>query len=123
MGVEFRDWNGMQMTFWVGMDRPVWWLAEVARQTRDVPRAARRCGLRVSQLRAVLEYVHCHARRVEYERQLALDAGFDLPRAKEPKMDLVFPAEQLRWRRTEVPVPPEDSRGWSRRERFHRMGS
>ena len=42
MGVEFREWNGMQITFWVGMREPVWLVAEIARPLGDVPRAARR---------------------------------------------------------------------------------
>ena len=123
MGVEFREWNGMQMTFWVGMREPVWLVAEIARRLGDVPRAARRCGVRVSQLRALLQYVHSHARRVEYERELALESGFELPPMETPVLTLVFPAEQLQWRRPEVPVTSSGSRGWNRRDRAYRTRS
>lgn len=123
MSVEFREWNGMQMTFWVGMREPVWLVAEIARRLGDVPRAARRWGVRVSQLRAMLQYVQGHARRVEYERELAMESGFEMPPVETSVLTLVFPAEQLQWRRPELPVSATESRGWNRRERSHRARS
>ena len=105
MSVEFREWNGMQMTFWVGMREPVWLVAEIARRLGDVPRAARRWGVRLSQLRAMLQYVQSHARRVEYERELALESGFEVPPVETPVLTLVFPADAGQFREESLESP------------------
>ena len=31
MSVEFREWNGLRMTFFAGASEPVWLMAEIAR--------------------------------------------------------------------------------------------
>jgi hypothetical protein len=71
----------------------------------------------------MLQYVQSHARRVEYERELALESGFEMPPVETSVLTLVFPAEQLQWRRPELPVTASESRGWGRRERSHRARS
>lgn len=32
MSVEFREWNGLRMTFFAGTSEPVWLMAEIALQ-------------------------------------------------------------------------------------------
>lgn len=126
MSVEFREWRGMRMTFMAGMAEPVWWVAETACQIGNVPRAARRLGVRVSKLRAVLQFVQNHARQIEFERTCALDAGIELPVVPDPLPALVFPAEELRWRRPPIPVSmaPEcdGQRRWRNRRRDFEPG-
>jgi len=95
MSVEFREWNRLRMTFFAGASEPVWLMTEIARQAGDVPKAARQLGVRVSKLRTVLEYVQANARRIGFERETAIEAGFAPQEPVEIFQSLVFPAEQL----------------------------
>jgi hypothetical protein len=96
MLVELREWKGLRTTFAPGIPEPVWMVEEFARALGNVPRAARCMGLPVSRLRAVLHYAQQNARRICYEREAALEAGFKPP-PPPPKAipSLVFPADKL----------------------------
>jgi hypothetical protein len=61
--------------------------------------------VRVSQLRALLQDVQNHARRVEYERELAFDSGFEVPPVETP----VLPADAGKFREESVESPAAGS--------------
>jgi hypothetical protein len=51
-------------------------VAEIARTAGNVPKAARRLGVRVSKLRTVMDDVQANARRIDFERETAQAFGF-----------------------------------------------
>ncbi len=51
-------------------------MAEIARTAGNVPKAARRLGVRVSKLRTVMDDVQANARRIDFERETAQAFGF-----------------------------------------------
>ena len=63
-------------------------MAKVAQLAGNVPKAARRLGVRVSKLRTVMDDVQANARRIGFERETAIEAGFAPP---EPIEILVRP--------------------------------
>ena len=79
MSVEFREWNGLRITFFAGASEPVWLMAKVAQLAGNVPKAARRLGVRVSKLHTGDNYVQANARRIGFERETAIEAGFAPP--------------------------------------------
>ena len=79
MSVEFRERLGLRMTFFAGASEPVWLMAEIALLAGNVPKTARRLGVRVSKLRTVLDYVQANARRIGFERETTIEAGFVPP--------------------------------------------
>ena len=102
MSVEFREWNGLRMTFFAGTSEPVWLMAKVAQLAGNVPKAARRLGMRVSKLHTGDNYVQANARRIGFKRETAIEAGFAPPEPIEIFSSLVFPAEQPLWRKPET---------------------
>ena len=107
MSVEFREWNGLRMTFFAGASEPVWLMAEIARPAGNVPKTARRLGVRVYKLRTVLDYVQANARRIGFERETTIEAGFVPPEPVEIFPSLIFPADPLLWRKPELPLVHE----------------
>ena len=76
MSVEFQEWHGLRITFFAGASEPIWLMAEIARTAGNVPKAARRLGVRVSKLRTVMDDVQANARRIDFERETAQAFGF-----------------------------------------------
>lgn len=83
------------MTFFAGASEPVWLMAKIAQLAGNMPKAARRLGARVSKLRTVLDYVQANPRRIGFERETAIEAGFAPPEPIEIFPSLVFPADPL----------------------------
>jgi hypothetical protein len=78
------------MTFFAGASEPVWLMAEIAQLAGNVPKAARRLGVRVSKLHTGDNYVQANARRIGFERETAIEAGFAPPEPVEIFPSLVF---------------------------------
>ena len=107
MSVEFWEWPGLRITFFAGASEPVWLMAEIARPAGNVPKTARRLGVRVYKLRTVLDYVQANARRIGFERETTIEAGFVPPEPVEIFPSLIFPADPLLWRKPELPLVHE----------------
>lgn len=65
-------------------------MAKVAQLAGNVPKAARRLGVRVSKLHTGDNYVQANARRIGFERETAIEAGFAPPEPIEIFPSLVF---------------------------------
>ena len=95
MSLEYRDWNGVRMTYLCGKKEPVWLVAELTRKLGFIPRAARRLRWNRQHIRMALYHAEWNASTMAQEREAALQAGFqadalmDLPKA------LVFPGRVL----------------------------
>ena len=96
MSLEYRDWNGVRMTYLCGKKEPIWLVAELAKKLGFIPRVARRLRWNRQQVRMALYHAEWNASTMAEERDAALKAGFradglmDLPKA------LVFPGSALK---------------------------
>ena len=95
MSFEYREWNGVRMTFLYGKKEPVWLAAELARKLGYIPRAARRLRWERQHVRMALYHAEWNASEMERERAAAFAAGFRSDILQNSPHGLVFPGSAL----------------------------
>ncbi len=95
MSFEYREWNGVRMTFLYGKKEPVWLAAELARKLGFIPRAARRLRWERQHVRMALYHAEWNAPEMERERAAAMAAGFRSDILQNSPHGLVFPGSAL----------------------------
>jgi hypothetical protein len=95
MWLEFREWEGVRMTFVSGKNEPVWLVADLVRKLGHVPRAARRLRWNRRLVRAAFDHAEWNALTMQKEREAALAAGFHSEVLQDSPHGLVFPASTL----------------------------
>ena len=95
MWLEFREWQGVRMTYVSGKKEPVWLVADLVRKLGHVPRAARRLRWNGRLVRAAFEHAEWNATTMQQEREAALSAGFRCEPLQDSPHALVFPARAL----------------------------
>lgn len=96
MELEFREWQGVRMTFVVGKREPVWLVASLVKKLGHVPRAARRLRWNRMLVRAAWNHAEWNAEVMRRECQAAMEAGFRSDLFADSPHALVFPAKELR---------------------------
>lgn len=95
MWLEYREWQGVRMTFVTGKKEPVWLVADLVRKLGHVSRAARRLRWNGRLVRAAFEHAEWNATTMRQEREAALAAGFRCDVLQDSPHALVFPAREL----------------------------
>lgn len=95
MWLEFRELEGVRMTFVSGKKEPVWLVADLVRKLGHVPRAARRLRWNRRLVRAAYDHAEWNAVAMQKEREAALAAGFRSEVLQDSPHGLVFPASAL----------------------------
>ena len=95
MSVEYRDWNGLRMTYLAGRKEPVWLVADLVKKLGHVPRAARRLRWERQQVRMAVFHAEWNVPAMERERTAALAAGFRPDLLMDSPHGLVFPGSAL----------------------------
>ena len=98
MNLEFREFNGVRMTFLFGKKEPIWLAAELAKKLGHIPRAARRLRWDREQVRMALYHAEWNAATMAQERESALQAGFRADALMNSPKALVFPGSALQSR-------------------------
>lgn len=96
MELEFREWQGVRMTFVVGKREPVWLVASLVKKLGHIPRAARRLRWNRMLVREAWNHAEWNAEVMRRERQSAMEAGFRSDLFADSPHALVFPAKELR---------------------------
>ncbi len=95
MNLEYRNWQGMRMTYVAGKAEPVWLVAELVKRLGHVPRAARRLRWNRQLVRLAVDHAEWNATTMAKERSAALEAGFRAEVLMDSPHGLVFPARAL----------------------------
>lgn len=103
MSLEYRDWNGVRMTYLCGKNEPVWLVAELTKKLGFIPRAARRLRWNRQHIRMALYHAEWNASTMAQEREAALQAGFQADALMDSPKALVFPGSVLKGRPTSRP--------------------
>ena len=98
MSLEFRDWNGIRMTYLCGKKEPIWLVAELTKKLGHIPRAARRLRWNRQEVRIALYHAEWYAATMAQERESALQAGFKADGLMNSPKALVVPGSALRAR-------------------------
>jgi hypothetical protein len=115
MNLEYRNWQGMRMTYVAGKAEPVWLVAELVKRLGHVPRAARRLRWNRQLVRLAVDHAEWNATTMAKERAAALEAGFRSEMLMDSPHGLVFPGSALAGK----PIRPR-RRGCARcRKRTH----
>ena len=104
MNLEFREWNGVRMTYLFGKKEPIWLVAELTKKLGHIPRAARRLRWNRQLIRVALYHAEWNAATMAQERAAALQAGFRADDLMNSPKALVFPGSALQGK------PPSRSR-------------
>ena len=95
MSLEFRDWNGIRMTYLCGKKEPIWLVAELTKKLGHIPRAARRLRWNRQEVRIALYHAEWYAATMAQERESALQAGFKADGLMNSPKALVVPGSTL----------------------------
>lgn len=95
MFLEYREWQGVRMTYFAGKKEPVWLVADLARKLGLVARAARRVRWDRQMVRAALYHAEWNAQSMRSEREAAMQAGFRSDILMDSPHALVFPGSAL----------------------------
>ena len=110
MNLEYREWQGVRMTYLSGKNEPIWLVAALVQKLGHISRAAYRLRWNRQFVRAAVYHAEWNAPTMRQERAAALEAGFHADVLMDSPHGLVFPGAMLRGK------PP--SRRRSRRCRY-----
>ena len=115
MSLEYRNWEGVRMTFVAGKAEPVWLVADLVKKLGHVPRAARRLRWNRQLVRMAVYHAEWNATTMARERAAALDAGFRAEVLMVSPHGLVFPGSALAGK----PIRPKRRGCYYCRKRTH----
>lgn len=95
MNLEFREWNGVRMTYLSGKQEPIWLVAALVKKLGHIPRAAHRLRWNRQLVRCALYHAEWNATTMQRERKAALEAGFQANVLMDSPHGLVFPGSAL----------------------------
>ena len=95
MSLEYRNWNGVRMTYLMGKEEPVWLVADLVRKLGHIPRAAQRLRWSREHVRMAVYHATWNAPEMNQERESALQAGFKADALMNSPRGLVFPGSAL----------------------------
>lgn len=95
MNLEFREWQGVRMTYVSGKQEPVWLVFDLVKKLGHVPRAARRLRWQRNLVRFAVDHAEWNATTMARERAAALEAGYRAEVLMDSPHGLVFPGSAL----------------------------
>ena len=94
--LEYREWNGVRMTYIAGKKEPVWLVAFLLRKLGHIPRVARRLRWNRQLVRIAWEHAEWNPDQMRREEEEATQCGFRSEYLMDSPHALVVPGSTLR---------------------------